>query len=287
MCFYDSLTVFSILELASFVFVFWYIKSTTKESMAAFSFLFCFSAFLGLPFFVEFLSSLISVNLPTFFLILRVRVFIFFRKLPTFCFHFWLPKAHVEVLSSRSVILAALMLKFGICFLAARLMELVLRATLSLGCIAAILVCSDYKVFIAYSSILHMTILGFGVGFFNDYFCIVYLSFHTILSALIFFQFGVFYTVARSRVVLFFRGLFRGLLLFIWLRLPPFTLFVAELLQFQYFAFGLFAFCLFFLIFWLSRYLVCLKLANFIKTENFYILSSISMYIFMLFLYFL
>jgi len=120
------------------------------------------------------------------------------------------------------------MLKFGVCFLAARLMELVLGATLSLGCIAAILVCSDYKVFIAYSSILHMTILGFGVGFFNDYFCIVYLSFHTILSALIFFglvcfvfvlvvffQFGVFYTVARSRVVLFFRGLFRGLLLFI------------------------------------------------------------------------
>jgi len=271
--------MFFVLVLLFFVFLFFSFSWSSIFSVS------CVCEFW--KFFVEFLFSPIFLNLPTFFLLLGVGILIFFRKLPTFCFHYWLPKAHVEVLSSRSVILAALILKFGVCFLSARLVELVLRIVLSLSCVIAMLVCSDYKVFIAYSSILHITILRFGVGFFNDYFCIIYLSFHTILSALLFFQFRVFYRFSRSRIVLFFGGLFGRLLLLIWLRLPPFTLFIAEILQFQYFAFNLFSVCVFAVIFWLSRFLICIKLANFLKTENFYILSSLSGYIFILFLYFL
>lgn len=230
--------------------------------MRAFAYLFCFSAFLGLPFFVELLTSSLSLNLPVFYLGLSVRVVFFFGKLPIFCFHYWLPKAHVEVLTSGSVILAALILKFGVCFLSAFLVELVFCLLLRIGSVVAMLGCSDYKVFVAFSSILHMTILRGRVRLFNEYFSIVYLSFHTILSAQIFYQLGVYYRCGRTRLIGFFGGLFRVLLMLVWLRLPPFILFVAEMLQFQYFGFSLILLALFFTIFWVSRTLALIKLSG-------------------------
>jgi len=248
--------------MSSFLFLFWYTKSTTKESIRAFAYLFCFSAFLGLPFFVELLTSFLSLNLPVFYLGLSVGVVFFFGKLPVFCFHYWLPKAHVEVLTSGSVILAALILKFGVCFLSAFLVELIFCLLIRFRSVFAIMGCSDYKVFVAFSSILHMTILGRRVRLFNEYFSVVYLSFHTILSAQMFYQLRVYYSVGGTRLIGFFGGLFRVLLTLIWLRLPPFILFVAEILQFQYFGVNLVSLSLFFVIFWISGVLALLKLSG-------------------------
>lgn len=265
------------LETSSFIFLFWYTKSTTKESIGAFAYLFCFSAFLGLPFFAELLTSLLALNLPVFYLSLSARVIIFFGKLPVFCFHYWLPKAHVEVLTSGSVILAALMLKFGVCFLSAFLVELVFCLLLRFGRVVSIMGCSDFKVFIAFSSILHMTLLGGRVRLFNEYFSLVYLSFHTVLSAQIFFQFGLHYKLSGTRLIAFFGGVFGTVLILVWLRLPPFILFVAEILQFQYFGFSLWTLVLFFALFWVSGSLSLLKLASVNIKEKFSV-SNMSFY---------
>jgi formate hydrogenlyase subunit 3/multisubunit Na+/H+ antiporter MnhD subunit len=98
--------------------------------------------------------------------------------------------------------------------------------------------CSDFKVFIAFSSIIHITILRRGVRLFNEYFGLVYPSNHTVLSAQMFYQFRLHYKHSRTRLINFFGGVFRALLTLVWLRLPPFILFVAEILQFQYFRFN-------------------------------------------------
>jgi NADH-ubiquinone oxidoreductase chain 4 len=49
------------------------------------------------------------VRLIVFFLF----IFAFLVKLPIFCVHLWLPKAHVEAPVAGSIILAALLLKLG------------------------------------------------------------------------------------------------------------------------------------------------------------------------------
>jgi len=218
---------------------------------------------------MELLTTILSLNLPVFFMGLSAGVVFFFGKLPIFCFHYWLPKAHVEVLTSGSVILAALMLKFGVCFLSAFLVELVFCLLLSFGSVCAIIRSSDYKVFVAFSSIMHITILRRGVRLFNEYFGIVYLSFHTVLSAQIFYQLGVYYRVSRTRLLRFFRGLFRVLLTLVWLGLPPFILFVAEILQFQYFGINFFTLVLFFAVFWVSGSLTLLKLSGLNTNDGF------------------
>nr|QAY82211.1 NADH dehydrogenase subunit 4 [Coccinella transversoguttata] len=110
-------------------------------------------------------------NLLMYFMMLMV----FLVKLPMFLFHLWLPKAHVEASVAGSMILAGVMLKLGsyglVRFLQLFLMlgmkiNLFLINLSLIGGILVSLIClrqSDLKSLIAYSSVVHMSLLLSGM----------------------------------------------------------------------------------------------------------------------------
>nr|YP_010134329.1 NADH dehydrogenase subunit 4 [Megabeleses liriodendrovorax]QWM93819.1 NADH dehydrogenase subunit 4 [Megabeleses liriodendrovorax] len=99
----------------------------------------------------------------------------FLVKMPMFLLHLWLPKAHVEAPVSGSMILAAVMLKlggYGLLRVFMLLMKLgnsynyILMSINLVGGILVSLICLfqvDLKSLIAYSSVVHMSLLLCGV----------------------------------------------------------------------------------------------------------------------------
>merc|ERR1712212_1279784 len=101
-----------------------------------------------------------------------------------------LPKAHVEVLTPRSVILARLMLKFRMPFLSRLFDELFFGLFFGFLVCFLLLFTKDFKVFVAYSSILHMTVFCLRLYLFNVYVFEYFLVPHTLLSGCMFFYFS-------------------------------------------------------------------------------------------------
>lgn len=187
----SNLEIFCILEIRSFLISFLYLKSSTKENINAFSYLFGFSCFLGLTFLGNFSRRQVSVGLYSFFIRISVGVIIFFSKLPIYFLHHWLPKAHVEVVTCGSAILARLMLKFRIPFLARFWDEVFFRLLVGFFALFSMMNTGDYKVFVAYSSIIHITVFCF---LFRPQ-AIVYLYFWLLYSAS--------YAFVRKNVLIF------------------------------------------------------------------------------------
>jgi NADH:ubiquinone oxidoreductase subunit 4 (subunit M) len=90
------------------------------------------------------------------------------------------------VLTCGSVILAALMLKFGLPFLGALYDEVLLSLFFALFCLFCLSGTKDVKVFIAYSSILHITVFCVGLANFSAFLVEYFLIPHTLLSGLLF-----------------------------------------------------------------------------------------------------
>jgi NADH:ubiquinone oxidoreductase subunit 4 (subunit M) len=119
-----------------------------------------------------------------------------FSKLPVFGLHQWLPKVHVEASIVGSILLAGLILKVGLLFC-----SLFADRFLILVCGIPVATCmmggADGKVVIAYSSVAHMTLCGFLLGFMGFVVGIT----HIVISPIIFLIVYVAYGITGSRVI--------------------------------------------------------------------------------------
>jgi len=159
---------------------------------------------------------------------------IFFSKLPIYFLHHWLPKAHVEVVTCGSAILARLMLKFRIPFLARFWDEVFFRLLVGFFALFSMMNTGDYKVFVAYSSIIHITVFCLGLRLLSTFIFDYYIVPHTLLSARMFWFFGEVYRKKRVRLSSFFRSFLSRSIILLWLGLPLYSNFLAEVLMFSY-----------------------------------------------------
>lgn len=144
-----------------------------ERSQGLYYFLF-FSVFSSYPLII-FISLQVS---PRFLILYRSGSMVglsflvpFLAKLPIFFFHSWLPKAHVEAPTIGSIILAGLILKFGVWGIfrlsffvgsAKEVLEIIFLSGIILGSVSA-RTQSDRKRLVAFSSICHMNFLGFAL----------------------------------------------------------------------------------------------------------------------------
>jgi NADH-quinone oxidoreductase subunit M len=157
---------------------------------------------------IEFSFSLQKLLWPLFFIS-------FWIKIPIFPLHIWLPEAHVEAPTTGSVILAAILLKLGFYGIIKILFPLFPQATVFyipyvytlailsiIYCSLSILLQTDLKKIIAYSSIIHM---NFGlIGLFSNTFesiigSILLLLTHGLISGGLFFIVGMVYDRFHTR----------------------------------------------------------------------------------------
>lgn len=141
----------------------------------------------------------------------------FLVKFPIFFFHFWLPKMHVEANTVSRILLAGLLLKFGVLGFSRFLLLRNYFYFLLLG-LLGLFICSficilqrDLKSLIAYSSIVHMRFILLVFLFFcnlGKQRRILIVIRHGYISVLIFFFVGEIYYFRLTRLVYFLNSLF-------------------------------------------------------------------------------
>jgi len=171
----------------------------------------------------------------------------FIVKFPIFGFHYWLPVAHVEASTIGSIVLAGILLKLGsvgLIYIIIYLNFIVKFHWLVLGIsilMLIILVISDLKMIIAYSSVAHIRMvfyimmLGYFVGKKGSIYMMFY---HGFVSPLMFWVVGILsWWKTRSLIVvkiLAFSYLFTlclFLLFILNIGFPPFLGFISEILM--------------------------------------------------------
>lgn len=156
----DPLLIYTLVEILTFrVWVLMLQRTTSMERRAAASYLLVYSLVFGACFFVDFSINLVECGNYRFILILGLRSFIFFSKLPIYGLHYWLPKAHVEAYVVGSSLLAGLMLKLRTYVVSCRSEFVLMGVLLSQLAVFRGLTTSDYKVWLAFSSIMHITLV--------------------------------------------------------------------------------------------------------------------------------
>lgn len=144
-------------------------------------------------------------------------------KVPMLPFHIWLPEAHVESPTAGSVVLAAILLKFGLYGFVRRSLPLFPRGTLYFTPLVQVLALiaivytsltarrqTDRKRIIAYSSVAHrnLGLLGVFSGTLIGLEGALFLGLsHGIVSGALFLCVGVLYDQHHSRVVSYYGGL--------------------------------------------------------------------------------
>lgn len=152
-----------------------------------------------------------------------------FSKLPVFGLHIWLPKVHVEASILGSIVLAGVVLKAGSIFCSIFCSELhVLIVRVVVG--GFMLIGSDRKVVIAYSSVVHMSccVIAFGL-------LTMYRGYsHVVVSPLMFVMVYIGYQYSGSRLLApSFGSLILGGLLLFNLGFPLLRAFYGEVIWFS------------------------------------------------------
>jgi NADH:ubiquinone oxidoreductase subunit 4 (subunit M) len=285
--------VYLLLEMSLIPIVSIMYSSSTKESLSANVYLVSYSVVLGIFFLFDLMLGS-GLDLNYFFLGgLGFRCITFFAKLPVYSFHHWLPKAHVECLALGSAILAGILLKLGSFSILGHKIFFFLGGLLCLKCLYDMWSTSDFKIWVAYSSISHITLVfsGFVVYYKMSY--VYYFVPHTLLSGLMFYYFSKDYYYLGSRNFFYFTSSSYLYLVVAWCRVPLFLSFLPELMiLLSFFKFSVFRFLVYFLNFVLFFFVLCkLCWRSFLNSHgrlNFYDISYIfycfSFFIFWVFL---
>nr|YP_010554758.1 NADH dehydrogenase subunit 4 [Macrostemum radiatum]UYO79404.1 NADH dehydrogenase subunit 4 [Macrostemum radiatum] len=181
----------------------------------------------------------------------------FLVKMPMYMVHLWLPKAHVEAPVFGSMILAGVMLKlggYGIIRLLSSLILLNMKlsyifSTISLvGGLYLSFVCLcqvDMKMLVAYSSVVHMSMVLLGImsmSWLGVSGCVILMVGHGFCSSGLFYLIGIIYDRSKTRSLMLNKGminlypylsLYWFLFLIINMGVPPFLNFFSELLLFM------------------------------------------------------
>ena len=195
----ERLDVYLFLELSLVPFAFVLsVSSSTKEMLSACLYLVTFRIFFSAFMLVDLILGE-RLNLNFLFLRrIRIRVLTFFAKLPIYGLHHWLPKAHVECVAWGSAVLARLVLKFRSYAILGHKVFFFARCLLCLKCLYDMWFTGDFKVWVAYSSISHITMVFSGYANYYEMCYIYYFVPHTLLSALMFFYYSKDYYKLRS-----------------------------------------------------------------------------------------
>lgn len=250
--------VYLLLELSLLPILFIMLVSATKESLSANVYLIGYSVFLGLFFFFELLFSGSFYMGYVFLRGLGVGIITFLAKLPFYGLHHWLPKAHVECISLGSAVLARILLKLGSFTIIGHKVFMFLGGIASVKCLLDMWLTSDFKIWVAFSSISHIAILFCGLIVFFKFAYVYYFVPHTLLSALMFFYFSKDYYFLRSRNFYYFSSSYYLFLLVAWCGVPLFVSFIPELmLILSFFKLSLFLVLSYFLSFVLFFFVFC------------------------------
>merc|ERR1711917_224750 len=239
--------VYLFLEMSLIPIVYIMYVSSTKESLAANVYLVTWAVVLGIFFLFDLLFG-VGLDLNYFFLgRLGFGCVTFFAKLPAYGFHHWLPKAHVECLALGSSILAGILLKLRSFSILGHKIFFFLGGLLCLKCLYDMWLTSDFKIWVAYSSISHITLVfsGFVIYYKMSYVC--YFVPHTLLSGLMFYYFSKDYYYLRSRNFYYFTSPSYLYLVVAWCGVP---LFLNFYVRFNFHISPYVFYCLMFFIFW-------------------------------------
>merc|ERR1712168_1199180 len=246
------------LELSLVPIVYIMYSSSTKESLSANLYLVSYSVVLRLFFLFD---LILGRGLDLNYLLLRglgFRSITFFAKLPAYGFHHWLPKAHVECLALGSSILAGILLKLRSFSILGHKIFFFLGGLLCLKCLYDMWLTGDFKIWGAYSSISHITLVFSGFVIYYKMSYVYYFVPHTLLSGLMFYYFSKDYYYLRSRNFYYFTSSSYLYLVVAWCGVPLFLSFVPELMIIlSFFKFSVFSFLVYFLNFFIFFFVLC------------------------------
>ena len=204
--------------------------SGTKEVLSASLYLVAYGVFFSLFLLIDLVLGMGHIFNYLFLRGLGLRVLTFYAKLPIYRFHHWLPKAHVECVAWRSAILAGILLKFRSYSILGHKVFFLLRGLFCLKCLYDMWHTSDFKVWVAFSSISHITVVFSRFILFFEMSYVYYFAPHTLLSSLMFFYYSKDYYILRSRNYYYFSTSFYFYLSVVWCGIPIYLNFLPELM---------------------------------------------------------